>query len=89
MESLFEYNLPGKTYEGKGLVKIYQLVKYLVGIIIILFSQNHSHVLNWTGELEVAWVLTIQLLTQDLAGFLCLLNIKWADGNPSDTLQAL
>ena len=89
MESLFEYHLPGETFKGKWWIKIYQLVKYLVGIIIILFSQNHSNVLNWAGELEVARMLTIQLLTQDIGGFLCLLNIKWADGNPSDALQAL
>lgn len=50
--------------------------QYLVHNLVVGGGQNQIHGVHVLGELEVAWMLTVSGLAEDIASCLCFLHIQ-------------
>ena len=60
---------------------------YLVHYLGIGRSQSIRHVFGCGGKLEIAWVLAIFPLAQDLGGLLGFLNVDRANRDPASAFE--
>lgn len=59
----------------------------LVDCVSVCFGQDQWHRFHVLGELELVWLLAIQMITKNLSSFLGLKDVQWSNGHPSSSFD--